>query len=114
MPLSTTRLPKASLQLLADKMADRLPSWKGRLMHQSVCLALIKTTPVAIPIYTAISHALPPWLMMVFMKISHSFLWSRTEVVHGVKCLVAWDKVQRSLALSGLGVCDLNLMGRAL
>jgi hypothetical protein len=34
--------------------------------------------------------------------------------VHGGKCLVVWDKVQRPLELDGLRVHDLKLMGRAL
>jgi hypothetical protein len=34
--------------------------------------------------------------------------------MHGGKCLVAWDKVQRPLELDGLGVHDLKLMGCAL
>jgi hypothetical protein len=41
-PLSVSKLPKSSLQLVADKVAERLPVWKGRLMNQSWRLALIK------------------------------------------------------------------------
>jgi hypothetical protein len=67
----------------------------------------------AIPIYTAISTELPPWLK-AFRKIMTAFLWTGTEVVHGGKCLVAWDQVQRPLPLGGLGVLDLRLMGMAL
>jgi hypothetical protein len=32
MPLSLKKLPKAALQPLVDKMADKLPTWKGRLL----------------------------------------------------------------------------------
>jgi hypothetical protein len=84
------------------------------LMHRSGRLTLIKTTLVAITIYTEIRHALPPWLLKVFTKIFRSLLWLGIEAAHNGKCLVAWDKVQRPLALDGLGVLDLKLMGRAL
>jgi hypothetical protein len=38
------------------------------------------------------------------------FLWARSEVVQGGKCLVAWDRAQRSLHLGGLGVIDITLL----
>jgi hypothetical protein len=60
-PLSIRKLPKSAVQLIVDKMADRLLAWKGLLRHHSGCLALIKSTLAAVPVYTAISHALPPW-----------------------------------------------------
>jgi hypothetical protein len=110
-PLSTGKLPKAAFQLLIDKMADKLPAWRGRLMHRSGRLTLIKTTLAAIPVYSAISHAFPPWVLKAFAKIFRAFLWSCLESMHGSKCLVAWDKVQRPLQLGGLGVHDLKLMG---
>jgi hypothetical protein len=69
MPLSKEKLPKATLQPLTDKMADKLPAWKGRLMHWSSRLTLIKSTLAAIPIYMAISHALLPWLIKMLTKI---------------------------------------------
>jgi hypothetical protein len=62
MPMSTGKLPKSTLQPLTDRMVDRLPAWKGWLMHRSVRLTLIKMTLAAIPIYTEIGHDLPPWL----------------------------------------------------
>jgi hypothetical protein len=43
-----------------------------------------------------------------------AFLWTGTNVVQGVKCLVAWCRVQRPLQLKGLGVMDLTLFGRTL
>jgi hypothetical protein len=42
------------------------------------------------------------------------FLRTGIEAVHGGKCLVAWNQVQRLLAAGGLGILDLELMGKAL
>jgi hypothetical protein len=36
------------------------------------------------------------------------------KVAHGDKCSVAWNQVQRPLAAGGLGIPDLELMGKAL
>jgi hypothetical protein len=112
--LSLDKLPKSTLLPLADQMTDKLPSWKGKLMHQSGRLALIKSTLAAIPIYTAMSHELPAWLLKAFKKIFKAFLWTGTEVANGGKCLVAWCRVQLLLQLDGQGVPDLKLMGHAL
>jgi hypothetical protein len=71
-------------------------------------------TLTAIPTYMAISHNLPPWLLKSCIKIFRCFLWSGSEAAHGAQCLVVWGKVQRPLALGGLGVVDLKFMGCAL
>jgi hypothetical protein len=93
MPLSMSMLPKEAFQPLVDKMADKLPVWNGHLMHWSWRLTLIKTTLAAMPVYTAISHALPAWLIKALIKIFRAFLWSGSESTHNGKCLVAWDQV---------------------
>jgi hypothetical protein len=61
-PVSVTKLPKSAFQPLVDQVADRLPDWKGKLLHRSGCLTLVKTMLSTIPIYTTISLELPPWL----------------------------------------------------
>jgi hypothetical protein len=32
-PVSVTKLPKSAFQPLVDQVADRLPDWKGKLLH---------------------------------------------------------------------------------
>lgn len=113
-PLSVSRLPKSALQPLVDRVADRLPTWKGQLMNRSGRLALIKSTLTAIPVHIAITIKLQPWVFKALEKIMKAFLWSGTEVVNGGRCLVAWSIVQRPLHLGGLGVLDIRLFGQAL
>jgi hypothetical protein len=113
-PLLVTKLPKSALQPLMDKVADKLPAWRGRLVHRSGCLTLIKTTLSAIPVYTSISVALSPWLQKGLRKIMTAFLWTGINVVQNGKCLVAWNRIQRPLELGGLRVPDLKRMGIAL
>jgi hypothetical protein len=68
-PISVTTLLKFALQPLVDKVANRLPAWKGRLKHHSGQLVPIKTTLAAIPVYISISLRLPPWLIKALVKI---------------------------------------------
>jgi hypothetical protein len=100
-PLSVAKLPKVVIQSLVDQVADKLPTWKDRLMRCSGRLTLIKTTFQAIPIYVSISIHLRPWVHKALQKI---FKWTGTDAVSGGRCLVAWGSVQRPLHLGGLGV----------
>jgi hypothetical protein len=109
MPLSVAKIPNTALYALVDRMANQLPAWKGRLMHRSGRLALIKSSLAAMPVYSVINIELPPWLLKAFERIIKAFLWMGTNEVIGRKCLVAWNQVQRPLQLGGLGVPDFRL-----
>jgi hypothetical protein len=102
-PLAITKLSRSALQPLVEKVVDRLPIWKGHLLHQSGRLVLIKTMLSAIPIYTLISVALPPWLYKALRRIMTAFLWTGSDMVQRGKCLVAWDRVQHPLHGGGGG-----------
>jgi hypothetical protein len=113
-PLSTSKLPKAALIPLLDRASNKLPTWKGRLMHRSGRLALIKSMLSAIPIYSSITFGWPPWMLKLLQKLMSAFLWSGTDMVQNGKHLVAWSRVQCPLLLGGLGVLDMRLLGVAL
>jgi hypothetical protein len=97
-PLSTTKLLKSSWHSLIDKVADKLPVWKGNLMHKSRRLTLIKTTLSAVPIHSAISLEFPAWVLKALIKLMREFLWMGMEVVPGGRCSVTWSQVQHPLA----------------
>jgi hypothetical protein len=113
-PLSIAKLPKASLQPLVDKMADKLPLWKGNIMNHSGRLALIKTTLIAMTFYTTICIKLLGWLLCAVDKFSKDFMWIGSDEVWGSKCLLAWGRVKCHLQLGGLGILDLRRFDRAL
>jgi hypothetical protein len=79
-PLSVTKLPRSALQSLLDKISDKLPTWRGKLMNKSGRLTLIKTTMTVMPIYIAISLELPNWLLKAMTKLMKEFLWIGIEV----------------------------------
>jgi hypothetical protein len=73
-PLSVSKLLWSALIPLLDRAANKLPTWKGRLMHQSGRLALIKSTLSAIPIYSSIAFGWPPWMIKSMRKLMSAFL----------------------------------------
>jgi hypothetical protein len=73
-PLSVSKLLWSALIPLLDRAANKLPTWKGRLMHQSGRLALIKSTLSAIPIYSSIAFGWPPWMIKSMHKLMSAFL----------------------------------------
>jgi hypothetical protein len=113
MPLSVSKLPKSALQPLLDDMADRLPVWRGKLMHMSGRLTLIKMTSAVIPIYTVISFHLP-LVPEGDVQDFHGFPLdghrghARREMPGG------WKRVHHPIHLGGLRVMNFNLLGRAL
>jgi hypothetical protein len=77
LPLSVHQLPKLALQPMLDNMADRLQSWKGKLLNRTGRQALIKSTLATIPIYTAISIKLPPGSAKLWRRLWNlSFGWA--------------------------------------
>jgi hypothetical protein len=106
LPLSTSKLPRSTLQPLDDRIMDKLPAWKGRMLQRTGRLMLIKTTLCTIPVYTSISISLPGWLIMVIQEILKAFLWVGSDVMHNGKSSVTSSRVQRSLYLGGLRIMD--------
>jgi hypothetical protein len=53
-PLSLGRLPRAAMQPLIDKVANQIPTWKGRLLNRSSRLILVQSTLYA-------SQCIFPW-----------------------------------------------------
>jgi hypothetical protein len=111
---AVSKLSRSALEPLLDRIADRLLVWKGRLLHHSGQLTLIKTTLSAVLVYTSISLGIPPWLLKALQKLMTAFLWTGTDMIQGGKCLATWKCVQRPLHLGGFGVLDLKLLGTAL
>jgi hypothetical protein len=113
-PLSVSKLPRLALIPLLDRVANKLPAWKERLMHRRGLLALIKSTLSAMPIYSSIAFGWPPWMIKSMCKFMSTFLWSGMNIIQNGKHLVAWSRVQLPLLLSGLGVLDMRLLGVSL
>ena len=113
-PLSLKKLQKKDLQPLIDKVNDRLPSWKSRLLNKAGRAVLVKSVLTAIPTHTAMVVDLSPWAIKHIDKRRRVFLWKGSEEARGGHCMLAWPKVCRPPDLGGLGFLNLQLFGYAL
>ncbi|WVZ82473.1 hypothetical protein U9M48_029730 [Paspalum notatum var. saurae] len=113
-PLALTRLDRATEQRLVDKVAARIPSWKGGLLTKAGRKTLVQTTLSAIPVHTSICCALSSWAIEEIDKRRRAFLWAGSDTVVAGKCMLAWPFVCAPKELGGLGLPDLRSMGFAL
>lgn len=58
-PLSTGRIPRSFIRPLVDKVAAKMPKWKGPLMPKSGRLVLTKSVLSTIPTYMLMADQLP-------------------------------------------------------
>ena len=99
---------------MVDKVNDRLPSWKSRLLSKAGRAVLIKSVLSAIPMHTAMVVDLSPWAIKQIDKRRRAFLWNGSDDAKGGSCMLAWPKVCRPPELGGLGFLDLKLFSYTL
>jgi hypothetical protein len=115
--ISDKKLRKSDLMVRVEKVADRLPNWKARLLSLASRTAMVSFVLLAIPIYLLIAMKIPKWVINSIDKIRRGFIWKGRKEVNGGNCLVSWDIVTRPLNLGGLGIstkvgrCKLNGYG---
>lgn len=113
-PLSIFKLKKCDEQSIIDKIAARIPLWKGNLLNVAGRTALARATLSAIPVHLAIALLLSPWAIDCIDKLRRAFIWSGGQSVAAGKCKVAWETICRPRDLGRLGVTDLRRAGVAL
>jgi hypothetical protein len=113
-PLTIRKPTAAQLQPLVDRMANKLPTWKSRLMQKPGRLAMVKSVLGAIPIHQLLVLAPPKKTIKALEKIERGFLWEGRKEANGGSCHVSWGRVCRPASLGGLGVQDLERTGLAL
>jgi mannosylglycoprotein endo-beta-mannosidase len=114
LPLHYRSLHRVEIQPLIDKMANSLPTWKGKFLNKAGRLKLVNTVLSSLPTYFLTVFALKKWAIKRLDKLRRGFLWKGSEDAKGGHCLVRWAKVQKPKHLGGLGVLDLELFSRAL
>jgi hypothetical protein len=87
-------LPPFSCSLIESRI-----TYRSGKVDFFIGVVVVKSTLMAVPIYTSISIRLPPWFLRSCRRIMSAFLWTGTDTVQNGKTLVA------------LSVMDLRLMG---
>ncbi|CAN6230203.1 unnamed protein product [Urochloa humidicola] len=114
LPLHIGRTRRLDEQALVDKVAARLPGWKGRLLNRAGRLTLVNAVLTSIPVYHMTSFPLSKWAIKKIDRIRRNFLWKGSDDPRKGNCPVNWKRVCRCKALGGLGVKDLACFNRAL
>jgi hypothetical protein len=99
------------MQPVVDKVAKRLPPWKGRMLNKSGRLVLARSTLCAIPVHISMATKIAPWAIRAIEKLVRGFLWCGSEVAVGGKCAVAWVNAACPVQYGGLGIPNLQIMG---
>jgi hypothetical protein len=94
-------------QVIIDKVATKLPKWKGRLLNKPGRLTLVNSVLTSVVLYHMMVFPLSKWAIRRIDNIRQGFLWQGSENAQGGNCMVNWQRAQRSKKLGGLGILDL-------
>ena len=114
LPLHYRKLGRVEVQPLIEKVAARLPTWKGRLLSKIGRLRLVNAVLTSIPVHFLTVFPLQKWALKKIDRVRRSFLWKGAADANGGHCLVRWAKTNRPKKFGGLGILDLELFSRAL
>jgi hypothetical protein len=93
--LHTRPLKKVHVQPLIERIAHRLPGWKGKWLNRAGRLTLVSSVLSSIPTYHLTVFPLAVWARKRIDRIRRSFLWKGEENANGGHCLVNWATVTR-------------------
>jgi len=114
LPLHTRQLRRVDIQPIIDKVANRLPAWRGSFLNKVARLKLVNKVLSSIPVYFLTVFNPKKWDVQKIDKIRRAFLWNGSSEARGSQCLVAWDKIKRPKLRGGMGILDLEKFSRAL
>lgn len=114
LPLHFRQPGRVQVQQLIDKMANRLPLWKGKFLNKAGRLKLVNSVLSSMPTYFLTIFPLKQWAIKKLDHIRRSFFWKGTENCNGGHCLVRWTKVKWPKWHGGLGILDFDYFSRAL
>jgi hypothetical protein len=77
-------------QKLIDKVAGKLPKWRGKLLNKTGRLTLINSALSTVVLYQMTVFPLSKWAIKNIDKIRRDFPWHGSEEARGGKCLVNW------------------------
>jgi hypothetical protein len=93
LPLSTSRLPNAQFQPYIDKLANRLPMWKGSILDLVGRAILVNVVLTPMTIYCMMALDLHVWMINALKGLCRGFLWCAKPSAKGGTCPMAWALV---------------------
>ena len=102
------------MQPLIEKVAARLPGWKGRLLNKAGRLRLVNAVLTSIPVHFLSVFALKKWALKRIDRVRRSFLWKGAVDANGGTLLGTVDQNKPPKKIwwawySGLGVVQQGL-----
>jgi hypothetical protein len=88
LPLQIGRTKIEDEQILIDKVAEKLPRWKGKLLNKTGRLTLINSVLSAVVIYHMNIFPLSKWTIKKIDRIRRNFLWHGSKEARNGNCLV--------------------------
>jgi hypothetical protein len=102
-PVKYLGIPLSIRRLTADRIADKLPTWRASMMPRAGRLALIRAVLAAIPLHQLMVLGLDKKTLKQVNKILRGFLWAGRADANGGHCHVNWARVCRPQRLGGWG-----------
>jgi hypothetical protein len=81
-------LQKVHVQPLIERIGQRLPGWKGKMLNRAGRHTLVTTVLSSMPTYHLTVFPVTVWARKKIDKIRRSFLWKGEENANGGHCLV--------------------------
>jgi hypothetical protein len=108
------RVKREDEQQLIDKVAGKLPWWKGKLLNKTGRLTLINLALTPVVLYYMTVFPLSKWAIRKIDRIRRKFLWHGAEETRKGNCQVNWKWVLLPKGKGGLGILDIGKFNRAL
>jgi hypothetical protein len=106
-PLHHDKLSREDIQPVVDKVINRIPGWKGRLLSYTARLTFLKACLASIPIYLMSIIKFPKWTVKMINTHMANFFWNGQENNHKYH-LSNWPSLAQRKENGGFGIPDLR------
>jgi hypothetical protein len=106
-PLHHDKLRREDIQPVVDKIINRVPGYKGKLMSYSARLTLLKACLASIPIYLMSDIMFPKWAIKAINSQMSNYFWNDQEGNHKYH-LANWQSLRQRKEARGLGIPDMK------
>jgi hypothetical protein len=93
--LQIGKVKREDEQLFIDKVAGKLPKWKGKLLNKMGRLALVNSVLSSVLVYHMTVFQLSKWAIKKLDRIRRQFLWHGSQETRIDNVMVNWKRVQR-------------------